>query len=205
MADPLRLAAAHAKWVLVAGLVMAVLLPGLAQVLAGWLVPLIVLIMFVGALRLAPERVAGLWARPGQALGQVAAMQLGLPLAVMALLWMLGAGGSVWGAALVLVLSAPAIVSSPNIAAILGLDTLSAMRAVCWGTVLVPLTCLPALMFLFGGRIWARFCLRQHGWPRSFYAPEARAYWCGALSSRGSARGGRSGSMGSRPLHWLFS
>ena len=150
MADPLQLAARHAKWVLAAGLIAAVVLPKLAQALSGWLVPLIMVVMFLGALRLPADAALRVLRAPGRALRAVLILQLVIPLIVAALLWAGGFTQAPWAIGLLLVLSAPAIVSSPNMAAILKLDGATAMRLVVWGTALVPLTSVPVLLLLFG-------------------------------------------------------
>lgn len=149
--DPLAAAGAHARWVLAAGLVAGALLPGAAAALAGWLVPLIVLVMFLGALRVPPSRVAGIWQRPWHALALVLALQLAVPLCLVLALRAAGLTGSAWAWAMVLVLAAPSIVSSPNMAAMLGLDEAFCLRLVLWGTALVPLTAIPVLWALDGG------------------------------------------------------
>lgn len=147
--DPLILCGRHAKWVLAGGLVVALLLPGVAQMLAQWLVPLIMLIMFVGALRLHPKDIGVIWAQPARSLRQACKIQLLVPLVLMGIAVLFGLREAVWMMALVLVFSAPPIVSSPNIAGIMGLDAANSMRLVIWGTVLVPLTAIPTLLFLF--------------------------------------------------------
>ena len=158
--DLLQLAGRQAKWVLALGLVVAAASPTLAQLLSGWLVPLIMTIMFVGALRLRPDRIQDLLDRPWTSLRIVLVFQLGLPLAAAAIFAATGQLGSLVAAAVIIALSAPGIVSSPNIAAIMGLDGAAAMRLVGIGTVLVPFTCLPPLLLLYGpvdaaGVLWA--------------------------------------------------
>jgi ACR3 family arsenite transporter len=148
--DPLSFTGRHAKWVMAAGLVVAALLPGLAQWLSKGLVPLIMLLMFFGALRLRPEETAQILHRPGRSVAQALALQMAMPLAVALVLVLTGQILQLWAMALVLALSAPSIVSSPNIAAILGLDAATAMRLMIWGTALVPLSALPALVLIFG-------------------------------------------------------
>lgn len=148
--DPLILAGRHAKWVMAGGLVVAALLPGLAKWLSHGLVPLIMMLMFVGALRLSPEETARILHRPGRSVRQVLALQMAMPLLAALLLTLTGQIVHLWALAMVLVLSAPSIVSSPNVAPLLGLDSATAMRLMIWGTALVPLSSLPALVLLFG-------------------------------------------------------
>lgn len=148
--DLLALAGRQAKWVLALGLVVAVAVPPLAQALAGWLVFLIIGVMFLGALRIRPEDVAVIWTAPGRSLLQILAIQAAPPILAIGVVSLLGLGEAIWAQVLVLLLSASAIMSSPNMAAILKIGPASAMRLTIWGTVLVPVTCLPALFFLFG-------------------------------------------------------
>lgn len=148
--DPLSLAARHAKWIMVAGLMVAAVLPGLARLLSQGLVPLIMLLMFVGALRLSPDDTARILQRPGRSVRQALALQLAMPLIAAVLLTLTGQIVHLWALAMVLVLSAPSIVSGPNISAILGLDAGSSMRLMLWGTALVPISSLPMLVLLFG-------------------------------------------------------
>ena len=148
--NPLGFAGRHAKWVMAVGLVVAAILPGLARWLSEILVPLIMLLMFLGAMRLRPEQTAQILHRPMRSVWQALAIQLAFPLLVTLTLVLTGQILHLWAMALVLVLSAPSIVSSPNIAAILGLDAGAAMRLMIWGTALVPLSALPMLTLLFG-------------------------------------------------------
>jgi len=148
--DPLSLAGRHAKWVMAIGLIVAAVLPGLARWLSQGLVPLIMLLMFLGALRLRPEETAQILHRPLRSLWQALALQLALPLGAVLLLTLTGWISQLWAVAMVLVLTAPSIVSSPNIAAILGLQGGPTMRLMIWGTALVPLSAVPALLLIFG-------------------------------------------------------
>ncbi|NRB02690.1 MAG: hypothetical protein HRU30_05430 [Rhodobacteraceae bacterium] len=148
--DGLAFAGRHAKWVLAAGLAAGVALPGLARFLADFLVPLIIAIMFLGTMRLHPRAAQLVYQRPGLAVGQILLIQLLCPLLAAFGFWSAGLMGTPVATGVIVVLSGPAIVSSPNIAAILGLDDALAMRIAIWGTCLVPLTALPALLILFG-------------------------------------------------------
>jgi len=148
--DPLSLAAAHARWVLAAGLAIAVALPPLAEFMAQFLVPLIMLVMFLGALRLAPSDMRAVFAKPGRALFWVLVIQLVFPLLAAAGGALLGVADTVWAQSFVLIFAAPVLVSSPNIAAMLKLDGVKAMQLLIFGTALTPLTALPALYLLFG-------------------------------------------------------
>lgn len=147
--DPLAIAARHAKWVLAIGLAVGVCLPALASFLSAYLVPLIILIMFLGALRLRADERSALWSGLAGSLVIVLALQVVVPLAFAVGFAGLGQLHKPWALVTVLVLSAPAIMSSPNMAAILKLDAGGALRLMVLGTVLVPVTSLPALTLLF--------------------------------------------------------
>jgi ACR3 family arsenite transporter len=149
--DPLRLMGRHAKWVLATGLFAAVVLPGVSTWLSGILVPLILIIMFMGALRLQPSEVSELWQKPGHSLAQILALQLGLPLSVAGVAIFAGIAHWLPLQIVILLMAGPAIMSSPNMAAIMGLSGATAMRLVIWGTALVPVTCLPVLAILGNG------------------------------------------------------
>lgn len=149
--DPLIWAGRHAKWVLVFGLASAILLPSVAEFLSGYLTPLICMIMFLGALRLRSDQFAMLWDRPRETFAHVMLLQVALPCFFLLMFWLTGTHSTVLAQVTVLLLAAPVIVSSPNMAAIMKLDVAASMRLLVWSTVLLPLTSLPFLTFLFGG------------------------------------------------------
>ncbi len=140
----------YAKWVLASGLVIAVALPGLAQFLSGHLTLLICLIMFLGAVRLRPDQFASLAQNRGQSIGIVLIMQLGLPIMIAGLFLYIGFEDHLLVQTAILLFAAPVIVSSPNFAAIMGLDIAASMRLLIWSTLLLPLTCIPAFILLMG-------------------------------------------------------
>lgn len=148
--DPLLLAARHARPVLVAGLAGGIALPGLAAVLSRWIPEMVVILLFLGALRLSPCDLRLLGNGLPRAAGYVLISQLALPLAILAIAFALGAATSPVTLALVLLACAPAIVSSPNIAAIMRLDVATAMQLMIVGSVLLPLTALPVFWLLPG-------------------------------------------------------
>lgn len=148
MMSLLAVCARHGRFLLVAGLVAGVALPDLAVVMRGTIAPLVVVLLFLAVLRLGPEGVrAGMRGIAG-ALRTTLLLQLALPLA--ALLVILAAGLSAHPLALaaMLVLSAPPITGSPNIALMIGGDAGIALRQLVLGTALMPLTVLPVLWLL---------------------------------------------------------
>ncbi|MFK7754819.1 MAG: hypothetical protein AB8B51_20015 [Sedimentitalea sp.] len=149
----LALAARHGRLVLIAGLVAGVALPGLAQVMSRYIPEMVALIMFLGTLRLSPRDLRDLRTRLGRACAVVLALQLALPLALIAVFALFGALNSPLAMALVLLAAAPSIVGSPNIAALMGLPAAPAMQLLVLGTLILPVTILPLfwLMPALGG------------------------------------------------------
>lgn len=146
--DPLLLATHYARPVLVAGLAAGIALPGLAQLLSGWIPEMVVVLLFLGALRLSPTDLRALGNGLPSAAWFVLVGQLLLPLAVLATAFAFGAAQSPVTLALVLLACAPPIVSSPNIAAIMRLDVPTAMQFMVLGSVLLPVTVLPVFWFM---------------------------------------------------------
>lgn len=146
--DPLALAARHARLVLVAGLAVGIALPGLAGWLSHWIPEMVVLLLFLGALRLSPTDLRSLGRGVPRALGLVLMGQLALPLAVLTVAYAVGAAQSPVTLALVLLACAPPIVSSPNLATIMGLSATVAMQLMVLGSVLLPLTALPVFALM---------------------------------------------------------
>ncbi|MDU9003433.1 hypothetical protein [Sedimentitalea todarodis] len=146
--DPLLLATRYARPVLVAGLAAGIALPGPAQVLSGWIPEMVVILLFLGALRLSPTDLRALGSGLPRAAWFVLVGQLMLPMTVLAIAFALGAAQSPVTLALVLLACAPPIVSSPNIAAIMRLDVPTAMQLMVLGSVLLPVTVLPVFWFM---------------------------------------------------------
>ncbi len=146
--DPLLLASRHARAILVAGLAVGIVLPGLAEVLSRWIPEMVVILLFLGALRLSPADLRLLASGLPRATAYVLIAQLALPMAILAIAFALDAANSAVTLALVLLACAPPIVSSPNIAAIMRLDVATAMQLMGMGSVLLPLTALPVFWLL---------------------------------------------------------
>lgn len=146
--DPLLLASRYARPVLVAGLAAGIALPGLAQFLSGWIPEMVVVLLFLGALRLSPTDLRALGSGLPRAARYVFLAQFLLPLTVLTAAFALGAGQSPVTLALVLLACAPPIVSSPNIAAIMRLDVPTTMQLMVLGSVLLPVTVLPVFWLM---------------------------------------------------------
>ena len=147
-ANVLRLAARHGRLLLVAGLVAGFTLPGLAATLKPWLPPMVAGLVFISALRIGLRAAVGNLAQARGSLGVVLALQLGVPLFLVALFALTGWLGSAAALALVLAMSAPSISGGPAFTAMLGHDPAPAMRLLVLGTALLPLTVLPVFWLL---------------------------------------------------------
>ncbi len=141
----LTLAARHGRLLLVLGLVAGVLLPGAALAMKPWLPEMVALLLFLAALRVGPERVAGSLRRGLSTLGLVLVYQLAMPLAVLGLGAALGVADTPVVLALTLMLAAPSISGSPSLAILCGADPAPAFRLLVLGTALLPLTVIPVL------------------------------------------------------------
>ena len=143
LCDPLVLAARHGQWVLVAGLVAGLALPGLAHVLRPYLPALVAVLVFLSLLRLKPGALGAALRTLPQTAAIAIALQLALPLGVWAGAQALGVGAHPASLALVLMCAAPSIMGSPNIAMMLGAPPDYALRLMVVGTALLPFTVLP--------------------------------------------------------------
>lgn len=143
--NPLALAARHGRWLLVAGLVAGLTLPGVAQALRPWLPHLVAGLLFTAALRIGPRAAMGGLSDIAHTLRTVAVYQLAAPLLALAALMAAGFADTPAGLALVLVLSAPPVTGSPNFTILMRRDPAVAMRILLIGTALFPLTVLPVL------------------------------------------------------------
>lgn len=139
----LGLLARHGRFVLVGGLVAGVALPGVAATLKPWLSELVLLLLFLTAFRVGlPATVQGL-KQARSALGVVLVYQLGLPLLCLAGFSALGLAHTPMAIALTLMLAAPSVTGTPNMAVLLGHPPEPAFRVLILGTLMLPLTLIP--------------------------------------------------------------
>ena len=146
--DPLRAIARHGRLVLVGGLVAGIVFPGPASHLAPWIEPMVALHMFIAALRIGLPAAWTPRALLPRYLGLTVALQTGMPLAALALLWSLGWHDSVVGIGVVLALAGAPIIGAPGLAILAGADPAPALRQLVLGSALLPLTALPLFWFL---------------------------------------------------------
>ncbi|WP_377187491.1 hypothetical protein [Ruegeria meonggei] len=158
--NPLHIAARHGPYVLLAGLIAGLLLPGLAQPMRPLLPPMVVLLLFVTVLRMQPESILGSIRHLPQVIAIVVALQLALPLLVLAG----GAAGAWIGSpvlfALLVMTAAPSIAGSPNLCRMMGHSPEFALRLLVVGTALLPLTMAPVFWLApelgsFSAVLWA--------------------------------------------------
>ncbi|WGW05728.1 hypothetical protein [Tropicibacter oceani] len=143
MTDPLRLAARHGQWVLIAGLVLGLALPSFAGLLRPHLPMMVVGLLFVSLLRMPPSALLGSLPQLPRVSLTALVLQLALPLLVIAAARATGTATTAVALSLTLVAAAPSIVGSPNIVMIMGGRPDHALRLMVAGTVLLPLTVLP--------------------------------------------------------------
>lgn len=148
----LHYCADHARWLLVAGLIAPVLLPGLALQLQSWIAEFVAGLLFLAALRIGPRAFVGTRRDIAAGAATVIVYQLAMPLVFLGVCYALGWETS-WTAIIVaLVLAAPAVSASPNLLMIMGFRPDAALRMVCLGAAALPLTSVPifALMPALG-------------------------------------------------------
>ena len=135
------------RFVLIAGLVVAVLFPGLAQIIKGWLPQFIALLLFFGAFRIGPVDAIGQLSDINRSVLTVLILQLVLPCALALIFRISGLTGPLI-TSLILMASASSIAGSPNLTVLTGFNPAPALRLLVVGTALLPLTVIP-VFFVF--------------------------------------------------------
>lgn len=145
----LLLAARHARWVLVFGLILGLMFQDVAYLARPSIPFFIALLLFFASFRIGLDGVKG-------ALGELVShwwitfiCQLAIPVFLIVLIYLTGAEG-VFISALLLVAAAAPISGSPNIVIMLGHEPAPALRQLVFGTAMLPLTIIPVLLFLPG-------------------------------------------------------
>lgn len=140
--------ARQGRWLLIAGLLAGIALPGAAATVAPYVGILVAALLFLAVLRLGRgDLVDGRRAFGRSALLAIG-LQTALPLLAVGALAAVGALGSSWGQGLVLMLAAAPITGAPHIARMAGGDPGAALRQVVTGTALLPLTCVPVFVLM---------------------------------------------------------
>ena len=140
--------ARNGRLVLVAGLVVGIGWPALAQIMQPLIVPLIAMMLFLATLRIGSEAARPRLRDVPLHLGMAVLLQTVMPLAALAVLAGFGWQDSLVGLGVVLALAASPITGSPGLAILSGADPMPALRALVVGTALLPLTVLPVFWLL---------------------------------------------------------
>lgn len=148
MSRALGWCARHGRWLLIAGLIIGTALPGLARAMAGAIVPLIALLLFLSALRIGARAAMPRRSALPRALGLTLALQLVAPMIAAGLLAWAGLLHTAAGLGTVLVLAGAPITGTPGLALMSGADPAAALRQLVLGTVLLPLTAMPVFALL---------------------------------------------------------
>ncbi len=135
-------------WVLVAGILAGLALPGLAQVLVPYIPHMVALLLFLAALRIGPKRIVEASGAGRSLFAVLLLAQLVLPLIVIAGLWLFGWLGTPFATALVMIAMGSSISGAPNMVQMIGQDGTHAMRLLILGTAILPLTVMPVLWLL---------------------------------------------------------
>jgi predicted Na+-dependent transporter len=142
----LRQLGEQARWVLPFGLFLGAVLPGPAAVLAHWIPFFIALILLIACLQIRQAVDLRTTLNPRIFLWLLV-FQLVLPVAVWCVLTVIGLS-AYWVVPAVLVAMAAPITGGPSLVIILKGDAREALNFLLTGTMLLPLTCVPALLLI---------------------------------------------------------
>lgn len=137
--------ARNGRLVLVAGLLIGIGLPDLAQGLQPYIPEAAALMLFVTALRIGPREAIGRLTQIRTSLVVVLAYQIALPCMFALTFLALGLSGPIANA-LILVAAASPISGSPNLVLMTGNNPAPALRLLIAGTALLPITIFPAFI-----------------------------------------------------------
>jgi BASS family bile acid:Na+ symporter len=139
----------HAAWALFGGILIGLVLPGLAALARPLLAPCVALILTTALLRVEWTALAGHLRRPGLPIALVAWFMAISPVVTWLLVGALPLPPSL-ATAIVLMAAAPPILSATGLALVLGLDGALAAVAVLIATLLTPLSLPPLALALLG-------------------------------------------------------
>lgn len=137
----------HARWVLVIGLLAALVLQDVAEQFQPSIPWFIAALLFTASLRIGPRSALGALGELGRHIEVTLLMQLALPLLLLLIVVAFG-GSGVYVTALLLVAAASPISGSPNLVIMLGHEPAPALRQLVIGTAMLPLTVVPVFMWL---------------------------------------------------------
>ncbi|MGP1397852.1 MAG: hypothetical protein ACTS3R_20295 [Inquilinaceae bacterium] len=138
----LGFAARHGRHVLVLGLAAGIALPDLALAMKPWIGEMVVGLLFIAALRVGPRQTLGALSDMRGSLGIALLYQVALPVAAILGFALVGWGGPV-ATALILMLAAPPISGSPNLTLLTGNDPAPSLRLLVVGTAILAATVVP--------------------------------------------------------------
>ncbi|TDK49811.1 hypothetical protein [Antarcticimicrobium luteum] len=144
----LAAAAAQGRWLLIGGLALGILLPGLATRLAPTIVPVLAVMLCIAALREGPRAALPRRTEAPRVLAITLILQCLLPLAAGGLLFWAGLLSAPLATGVVLALAAAPITGAPGLAVMSGADAGAALRQLTVGTALLPLTAAPVFALL---------------------------------------------------------
>ncbi|MEM7473114.1 MAG: hypothetical protein AAF340_17330 [Pseudomonadota bacterium] len=145
----LRWLADRGPWVLVAGILAGLLLPGLAALLVPYIPHMVAGLLFLSALRIGPARMRA--SMKGNLRGTLVVLllaQLAFPLAAIAVMAAFGLLGSPFALAFVIIAMASSISGAPNMVAMMGFEPETSMRFLLIGTAILPATVIPVLWLM---------------------------------------------------------
>lgn len=140
--------ARHGRWLLIAGLVAGVSLPGLAGYLTPAIVPFIAVMLCITTLREGPRAALPRPGRARRALITTLILQCAAPFVAGGVLWACGLLDTPLATGVVLALAGAPITGTPGLAVMSGADGGAALRMLIMGTALLPLTAVPVFVVL---------------------------------------------------------
>lgn len=149
------------RYCLIAGLLVGLLMPGLAEALRPFVGEMVALLLFVTGIRVGARNAFGSLNDLLPTVLRIGVMQTALPLVVIAMLALLGLSHFPLALAVSLMLAAPSLTGAPNFAIMMGRDPAPGMRLLVLGTALFPLSAFPVLLILdpTGGGAFGAFSL----------------------------------------------
>lgn len=145
MGRALALCARHSRVLLILGLAAGIGLPGLAAAMATFLPEMVAGLLVLTAFRIGWRDAFGAVTDLRWSVPAIVVLQVVLPLALAAALWVVGAHQTPLALALVLAASAPTISGGASLAIILRQDPARVMQLLILGTAAFPLTALAVL------------------------------------------------------------
>ncbi|MDX2484222.1 MAG: hypothetical protein QNK42_11250 [Pseudodonghicola sp.] len=140
--------AARGRWLLIAGLAVGILFPGLSTGFTPVVVPLLAVMLCIAALREGPVAALPRAGEAPRALVVTIVLQSLLPLAASAALWAAGLLSAPLAIGAVLALAAAPITGTPGMAVMTGADARISLRQLTIGVALLPLTAAPVFAIL---------------------------------------------------------